>query len=198
MAEIKKIELRPAFVYLHDIGRSVSDIAKFFNVTRTFISTAVQRYRTSGSNKNKRGSGRRRTARSEDNVLAAGLELALNPSTKVNSTRKLANSLNISRTSIRRILKTDLSLHPYKMICRQALTENNVANRIFCCIDFQARFANGMHRSIIFSDEKIFNIEQAFNHQNDRLWMRNRPSNEERVIERVQHPQQVFPLAIKL
>lgn len=82
MVNINKSELRAVFVYPHKIRRNNSSIAKFFNVIRAFVRTSIERYAKTGSCKNKRGLERKRTTRSEGNILAAGLKLTLNPLTK--------------------------------------------------------------------------------------------------------------------
>ena len=46
-----------------------------------------------------------------------------NPSTKVNSTRKLAKKLKISDFSARKILCEDLGKKPFKFLKRQKLTD---------------------------------------------------------------------------
>ena len=54
--EIKKSELRPAFVYLHRQGKTFTEIADFFGVKRQTVSDAVRRFDESGSNGNRPGS----------------------------------------------------------------------------------------------------------------------------------------------
>jgi transposase len=61
---IKKAELRPAFVYLSkECGKTFQDIAEFFEITRQTVSNAVNRFDETESNKNRSGSGRKRTVR---------------------------------------------------------------------------------------------------------------------------------------
>jgi transposase len=79
-------DLRPAFVNLRQQGKKIGDIAKLFNVHRTTVSEAVKRFEATGSNKNRSGQGRPRTARTEENVAAAAIAITAEPSTKVNST----------------------------------------------------------------------------------------------------------------
>ena len=86
------------------------------------------------------------------------------------SARKLALELEISERSVRRILKDDLHLKPYKKIVEPLITDEQKAKRV--------RFANWIRNSfrkedmmrILFSDEKMFDIDGVYNAQNDRVW----------------------------
>lgn len=64
MSEIKVSELRPAFVYLKQKGKPINAIAKFFGIRWNTVNDAVIRFEETGSNKNRAGSGRKRTATS--------------------------------------------------------------------------------------------------------------------------------------
>ena len=58
--------------------------------------------------------------------------------------------LDISATSVRRILKNDLALKPYRKIVEPALSNDQKLK--------------------LFSDEKFFDIDGVYNAQNDRVW----------------------------
>uniref|UniRef100_A0A915E498 Transposase n=1 Tax=Ditylenchus dipsaci TaxID=166011 RepID=A0A915E498_9BILA len=152
---------------------------------RNTVGNAVRRFEETGSNKNRIGQGRPRSARDEENVAAAAIAITAEPSTKFNSTRKLGKKMAISRDSAHRILVEDLGLKPYKMLSRQELGLAHIIKRLQRC--------RGMRRS--FTDEKIFTIEQAHNKQNDRVWMKELPAIEERLVTHEQHPQQVMVFA---
>lgn len=205
MPNIKKSELRPAFVYLKQQGKSVDAIRKIFGVSWKTVNDAVKRFEETASNKNRTGSGRKRTAKSDANIQAVADAIAQNPSTKVNSTRKLARRLRISQTSVCEILRKELNLYPYKLLNRQELTPAHIRMRLERCqamnvryftiilfINKDFRFSNGRHRFIIFSDEKLFTIEAAQNRQNDRIYATNPPETEERLVTHQQHPKQIM------
>ena len=86
------------------------------------------------------------------------------------SARKLSMELGVSATSVRRILKIDLGLHPYKKIIEPSLSDDHKVKR--------KRFANWVRTNfrkedtlkILFSDEKFFDIDGVYNSQNDRVW----------------------------
>ncbi len=63
--------------------------------------------------------------------------------------------------------------------------------RLERCNILQARFSRGRHRSILFSDEKLFTIEQFHNNQNDRIWTSESPL-ESGIVSRSQKPKSVM------
>uniref|UniRef100_A0A914VAL1 Transposase n=1 Tax=Plectus sambesii TaxID=2011161 RepID=A0A914VAL1_9BILA len=97
----------------------------------------------------------------------------------------------ISRESVRRIVKSILGLKAYKQHEPHLLTEKMMATRLQRCKRLKHRFAAGRHRSIVFSDEKLFTIEQSVNRQNDRIWSREAPQHE-RIIGRSQKSKSVM------
>ena len=91
----------------------------------------------------------------------------LNRKKKVAS-RKLAVELNISRTSVRRILKNDLLLRPYTKIVEPLLTDEHKEKKKFSNW-VRTRFRKEDTIKILFSDEKLFDIDGIYNSQNDRM-----------------------------
>lgn len=133
MSEIKKSELRPAFVYLKQHGKTIEEIRKFFGVNQRTVSRAIKEFNATGKHKNRKGQGRKRTARSDANIQAVANAIAQNPSTKVNSTRKLARRLRILQCSVWEILRKELDLFPYKLKDRQKLTPEHIRKRLSLC-----------------------------------------------------------------
>jgi transposase len=148
MVGIKKAELRPAFVYLHQNEKSFKEIAKLFGVDQRTVSDAVKRFNETGSSKNRPGSGRKRTATGEIKRQAVADAIAQNPSTKVNSTRKLARKLRISNASVHRILTRDLGLFPYKMHRRQLLDPIHIQKRLTMCRAMSQRLVSCFYCSL--------------------------------------------------
>ena len=71
--------------------------------------------------KNKPKGRPEKSARNHKNIQRAKGMIQRNPSSKVNSTRKLAKKLGISPKSAHRILREDLRKKPYKYLKRQKL-----------------------------------------------------------------------------
>ena len=60
------------------------------------------------------------------------------------------------------------------------------------CKRLAQRFAAGRHRSIFFTDEKWFDVEQSFNPQNHRDWSVEPLPLDQRIVARQQKPKQVM------
>jgi len=99
---------------------------------------------------------------------------------KLISVRSLAKKYGISKSSAHRILKEDLELYPYKMIIEPKLTDEHKIKR--------KKFANWVFNNfrkedtmrILFSDEKMFDIDGIYNSQNQRIWAASRAEANER------------------
>ncbi|CAF3476932.1 unnamed protein product [Rotaria socialis] len=123
--------------------------------------------RENGSIKLSTSPGRARTIRTEEPIKK--VKNHLNRKEKVTS-RKLAAVLNISRTSVHRRLKDDLLLQSYKKIVEPLLTDEHKEKRKTFSIWVRTRFRKEDTIKILFSDEKLFDIDGIYNSQNDRIW----------------------------
>jgi len=90
------------------------------------------------------------------------------------SVRKLANKLKTSKTTIHRLLKTDLKYKAYKIRKQPALTNKHKLNRKQFANWVKNNFNKDQTRKILFSDEKYFSVDGVYNAQNDRIWAVNR------------------------
>ena len=92
------------------------------------------------------------------------------------STRSSASSLNISRTSIQRILK-DLHYHPYKIHTVQTLLPDDKLARTMYAEEEIARIVeNPGHLSLLVtSDESHFHLDGDVNRHNHRYWSQTNP-----------------------
>jgi inhibitor of nuclear factor kappa-B kinase subunit alpha len=90
------------------------------------------------------------------------------------SSRKIARELGISRTSVRRILKNDLELQAYKIQKEPLLTDEHKEKRMKFANWIRTNFRKEGTMNILFSDEKMFDIDGVYNSQNDRIWAANR------------------------
>ena len=115
-------------------------------------------------------SGRPRTARTNANIKKVKQKLQR----KKISTRGLALDLSISHESARRILRDDLGCRPYKHVIEPALTEEQKEKRKKFANWIRTNFRKQETLKILFSDEKMFDIDGAYNSQNDRIWAANR------------------------
>lgn len=91
------------------------------------------------------------------------------------SVRKIAREIGVNRESVRLIAKNELHLKPHKLQKVHLLTDDNKRVRLQRCRQLKRRAAGQKWERILFTDEKIFTIQQAHNHQNDRSWSAEAP-----------------------
>jgi len=119
------------------------------------------------------GSGRRRTARTSDNVATVE-ELAQSQEDKPQThrtVRETARETGTHRSSIHRIIKKDLALNCIKKKQAQDLIDVNKKARLVRARQLLWRYPNHMVKFIWFSDEKLFSVATPVNKQNDRLYV---------------------------
>ena len=108
--------VRDAIIRAHACCKKQVEIAEFLGISTSTVNDAIKRYKETGNNEDRKGRGRKKTARSRKNVQCAKGMIKRNP-----TTRKLAKKLDVSEASARRILKKDLNLKPFKFQKRQKL-----------------------------------------------------------------------------
>ena len=87
---------------------------------------------------------------------------------------KLAAEMNLSETTVRRVFKKDLKLKPYKMTVQPSLTDQHKERRKRFANWIRTNFRKKDTMKILFSDEKVFDIDGVYNSQNERIWTANR------------------------
>jgi transposase len=189
---------RPAAYFLvKNRGMKGKEVAKLFGVDPSKVSRAITRFDETGNHQDRARSGRPKV-RTAEVIEQVQEHLEQNNHTKLrngvagNSVRKLSQAMNINATTVWRIFRDDLGLKPWKKAKGQKLTEVAKKKRLNRAKELKERFANGSHQSILFSDEKYFLIEEGHNPQNDRIWSVDKPSDEERVVERQVKPKGVM------
>ena len=111
--------------------------------------------------------GRPRTSRTKGAICKVKTRLYRK---KKVSIRKLAAELDISNTSVHRILTKDLGCRAYKKRIEPLLTDAHKAKRIKFANWVRNNFRKEATMRILFSDEKMFDIDGVYNAQNDRIW----------------------------
>ena len=133
--------------------------------TARTIRQNYRKYRTHGTslNRNQNNSGRRRTARSVQNIRRVRRSLQRNGN--VTSRR---NGLNLSRSSFNRIVRLDIHFFPYVLIKRQALRPQDPAARLVFCRWFtqQCNINPVFLQNVVTSDEAIFSLNSEVNTRN--------------------------------
>ncbi|KAI6652925.1 MhmaT1 transposase [Oopsacas minuta] len=83
------------------------------------------------------------------------------------SVRKMTKELKISRGSLQNIVRRDLGLSSFKRRKVHFITDQIKRKRLSRSKGLLSRFATQGLDRVLFSDEKLFTVEQASNRQND-------------------------------
>ncbi len=102
--------------------------------------------------------------------------------------RQLASEAKVNCESMRKIICEDLKMKPFHLQKRQLLSAATTEKRLIQTKLLLKWVKCHMRTSIIWSDEKIFTVEQAFNNHND--WVLAKNLKQVPVNERSVFPQQ--------
>lgn len=158
-------EKRASIISLHEASVRPVDIAKTLKISISTVRRAIKRFEETGGLEDRQRSGRPPTACTPANREKLRKRIQRNPK---RSMRGMARSMQISDWAVRKMVKNQLDYRPYKIQEAHFLSETMKKNRLQKARKMKRLAAAGRHRSILFTDEKIFTIEAAHNHQNDR------------------------------
>jgi hypothetical protein len=83
---------------------------------------------------------------------------------------KLALQMKVSPNTMQRAIRIDLGMKAYKRgSCHMLTTPQKIA-RVQKCKRLLKRYGEKKVKFILFTDEKIFTVEEKFNKQNDRIY----------------------------
>ena len=105
------------------------------------------------------------------------------------SLRSVANSLDLSVSTVWRVIRKKLGWYPYRPRCVVPLSDPQKVTRTEFC-NWLLQKPPGFEDSVMWSDEKWFTLNQAPNKQNERHWAPYNPGVE--VACRVQGDQKVM------
>ncbi|CAM4936437.1 unnamed protein product [Rotaria socialis] len=168
-------------------GGQIFRHVKQLRITRNCVYRTISLLRDTGSIQDRPRSGRPRTCRSKERITRIREKIRRNPA---RSARKLAIGEHIDNRSMRRILQIDLGLKPYKKRKLHELSEKQTVARLKRCKTLLVQHDSDDIRKIVFSDEKLFIVEQKYNRQNDRIYslsIEDIPENI-RTVQRFQNP----------
>jgi len=123
----------------------------------------------------------------EENIEQVKNYFEQNPNASI---RKAAQALQISKTTLHRILKHFLKMHPYKITSHQLLTERAMTKRVEFCKTINGMFEDGEldEKLIIYTDEAHFWLNGYVNKQNYRFWGSENPNVS---LAKPLHPQKI-------
>jgi len=127
---------------------------------------------SSGSAERLRGSGRRRSVRTDSNIRLVD-ELICSQGGQPGTSKspwEFARQTDVSRSSVVRIAKNNLKLNVFRRHKVQALTAADELKRLNACKYLKKRMTQRTISCTWFSDEKIFTVETPANRQNDHVY----------------------------
>ena len=136
------------------------------NFSRKLIYRTIKRYKETGSLNDKARSGRPRTERTIGLKAKVQKRIVRNPR---RSMRKMARDFGVSSRTIRRVVHDQLGLKSLKRRKVHMLTKSIREKRLQRSRILLSRAAESVVDKILFSDEKLFTIEEVSNSQNDRI-----------------------------
>lgn len=165
------------------------------DISLTGIKKIIAKFKNTGEVANQKRS-KKKTARTPSNINQVKKELkkkTRNSSPKRTPFR-LAQKLNISKSSVSRILKYDLGARAYKRHIVHKLNEKNKMDRLQRCKWLLRNITNEDAKNVLFTDESVFPISGYHNAQNERIYAVNKAdiSPEEMLKERQQFPKSVM------
>lgn len=144
----------------------------------------IERFQTTGSVLKGKSTGRLQTNQNVTEQVQALVEE--NPHS---SLRRLSARTDVSYSTVRRILKKRLHMHPYKITLVQKILPRDHNSRMQYCNFFQENLNNDDVLDLsFFSDEAWFYLSGYVNKQNYRTWSVVNPHN---IIEVPLHPVKV-------
>ena len=177
----KRIRLVEAYwLFQRSYSRVEQEFTKVFPNERvpptSVIQDNINKFHKNGTilNLNQGHSGRPTTSTTPDNIERVEEFYSEHPTI---STRRAAQALDISRTSLMRIIRTKLKLFPYKIQVFQQLTQYDMDRRLEFASTLIDKILDKSIRSrrIWFSDEAHFRLTGYVNKQNYRFWAKENP-----------------------
>lgn len=137
---------------------------KHLDINVRFISRTIERFKKTGSSRIRPKPGRKPSVRVKKIIKNVRERIRRNPA---QSASKLAKVMKISRRTMSRILRHDLGLKAYKKQKIHGLTDAQKKARVKKCKELLAWHEGD---DVIFSDEKMFQLQDSHNQQNDRVY----------------------------
>jgi len=136
------------------------------------IDYLLKKIRKTGTVNRQPGSGRPRSARTDENIETVDDLLSQEDKPKTHrSTRQISRETGIHCSSVHRIIHCDVQLKCLKRRRAQQLSEANRVARLTRCKQLLKRYDDSAVDFIWFTDEKVFTVEPPCTSQNDRVYV---------------------------
>ena len=160
---------RAAILTLHNQGKSNPQISKLLRIPRMTVFRVIRHFQNEGTLEDKEKSGRPRTATGKKMVKVVRERIRRK---NRRSMRQMAKDLHISERSIRRIVHDRLKCASYKYRKGQMLSEKAKECRVKKCKEMLRYCSGDTVNRVLFTDEKVFNLDEKLNSQNHRQILR--------------------------
>jgi len=140
------------------------------------IQDIIRKWDIFGTINNRERAGHIRAARTAENINAVRQEMTkdVRIGSPKRTPKRLALRLGVSKSSVRRILKFDIGLKPFKKQRTHFLNDAMKATRLQRCTNLLQNFGVRKIRRTVFSDETTFCIHSWYNSQNSRIYAVNK------------------------
>ena len=185
---------RAAIIELFSKGKRPGEILKMLQICksrRKIVYRTIQRYNKTGDIKYMPRSGRPKSVRNPRLKKIVMDRIRRNPQRSI---RKMASELKVSLGSMQNLVRNDLHFRSFKRRTVHFLSERIIEKRLTRSKGLLARLATQPVDQIVFSDGKLFTIEEATNKQNDRILALTYSSISEKhlYVKRTQKPHSVM------
>ena len=173
------IQIRSKIIALYELGISPSETynkLKSLKISRMIVYRTIKRYNETGSVLDEQRSGRPRSIRTPGLKKNVRCRIFRNPR---RSMRKMVREFKVNNETMRKFVSEDLGMRSFKRSKVHHLNDSIRAKRLTRCKGLLKRFGTGDVNRMLFTDEKIFTVEEeeeATNKQNDRILSKNTQS----------------------
>jgi transposase len=153
-----------AIVSLYDAGMTVPDISQKLGMASSTIYYQLHRYLKTGSYSRVKGQGRKRTARTPDNVTKIKAKFKKDP---FKSMRQVARELQINKKQVRQVVKVDMKAKSRARVKKHLVTQVSKEK----WLEKSQNLLNIIRKkmpAILFSDKKVFDVDSVSNSRLDR------------------------------
>ena len=165
---------------LTESGIAPKEVAERLGVHRVTVYRAIKKFRLTGSAGRRPGQGRRRSVRTPTLIKAVKGRIKRNP---IRSMRQMAKDLKVSERTIRRTIREDLGAKSRARTTKHLISADAKVKRLERCRLLRNRLKKGK-QVILFSDEKLFNVDAMANSRNNRYISSEDPKD---VPENIRH-----------
>ena len=141
-------------------------------IRRDTLTSLIKRFEETGSVEDRPRSGR--PSVEDDSIEMIKGIIEENPHA---STRKVSESVGLSQSTVEKVLRHHLNMHPYRIHVVHALSDLDKQNRLEFCEEFLSKMeddASFLSR-ILWTDEAHFHLNGAINSWNYRIWSQTNP-----------------------